>query len=172
MNLSPEERRTGKQNFDEAVGTTRRDFLKGSLLAGGVAAAGLGSIYFGYDGHIDDRLRVGIIGTGDEGNVLIGAINPDFIDVVAIADIRPYSRHRAFHGDWYSPSAHGARPGLLQVYKDREGWADETAARKHVKVYEADYNELLDDKNVEAVILAAPLHMHHPIAINAMRKGK
>jgi predicted dehydrogenase len=173
MNLTPEQKAIGKQNFDEATGSTRREFLATVGIVGGTAAAaGLGAKYFKYGPKLDDRLRVGIIGTGDEGNVLIGALNPDYIDVVAIADIRPYSRHRAFHGDWYSPSAHAARPGLLQVYKDREGWADETAARKHVKVYEGDYNELLDDKTVEAVIIAAPLHMHHPIAINAMRKGK
>src|SRR3954451_10248325 len=173
MNLTPEQKTLGKQNFDEATGSTRREFLATIGIVGGTGGgAGLGAKYFKYGTKLDDRLRVGIIGTGDEGNVLIGALNPDYIDVVAIADIRPYSRHRAFHGDWYSPSAHAARPGLLQVYKDREGWADETAARKHVKVYEGDYNELLDDKNVEAVIIAAPLHMHHPIAINAMRKGK
>ena len=49
---------------------------------------------------------------------------------------------------------------------------DETEARKHVKVYENDYNELLDDPNVEAVIIAMPLFMHHPMAVAAMRKGK
>src|SRR4029079_17752314 len=171
--LTPEERAIGKQNFDEATGSTRREFLTTIGIVGGAAAAvGLGSKYFKYGPKLDDRLRVGIIGTGDEGNVLIGALNPDYVDVVAIADIRPYSIHRAFYRDWYSPTAHVARPGLLSVYGDREGWKSETDARKHVKVYTADYNELLDDKNVEAVIIAAPLHMHHPIAINAMRKGK
>ena len=172
-NLTPEERALGKQNFDEATGSTRREFLATIGIVGGTAAAvGLGSKYFKYGPKLDDRLRVGIIGTGDEGNVLIGALNPDYVDVVAIADIRPYSIHRAFHGDWYSPTAHIARPGLLSVYGDREGWKTEADARKHVKVYTGDYKELLDDKNVEAVIIAAPLHMHHPIAINAMRKGK
>ena len=171
MNLSPEERRIGKQNFDEAVGTTRRDFLKGSVLAGGVAAGGLGAVYFGYDGKIDDRLRVGIIGTGDEGGVLIGAINPEFIDVVAIADIRPYSIYRAFYGDWYSDGARAARPGLLEVYKG-EKWADRTAAEKHIKVYTDGYQSLLDDPNIEAVIIALPLHLHHEAALAAMRKGK
>ena len=173
MNLSPEEKQIGKENFQEATGTTRRDFLKQSIVL--TAAAGstvtLGGCYFGYK-KIDDPLRVGVIGTGDEGNVLIGALNPDYIDVVAIADIRPYSVHRAFHGDWYSPGAHDARPGLLQVYKDKYGWTDRTAAEKHVKVYRDDYHELLDDPNIEAVIIAVPLHLHHPVAMAAMRKGK
>ncbi|HJQ79739.1 MAG TPA: Gfo/Idh/MocA family oxidoreductase, partial [Lacipirellulaceae bacterium] len=173
MNLSPEEKQIGKQNFDEAVGTTRRDFLKGSVLAGGTAAAAsLGAIYFNYGKSLDDRLRVGIIGTGDEGGVLIGALNPKYIDVVAIADIRPYSLHRAFYGDWYSPGAHSARPGLLEVYKDEEKWTDRSAAEKHIKVYTNGYKELLDDANVEAVIIALPLHLHHQAAVDAMRKGK
>ncbi len=171
MNLSPEERQTGKQNFDEAVGTTRRDFLKGSVLAGGVAAVGLGSIYFGYGGKIDDRLRVGVIGTGDEGNVLIGSLNPEFIDVVAISDIRPYSLHRAFYGDWSNDGTREARPGLLEVYKS-EKWADRSQAEKHIKVYKDHYQDLLDDPNVEAVIIAVPLHLHHDVAVAAMRKGK
>jgi predicted dehydrogenase len=174
MNLSPEERKIGKDNFNEAVGTlSRRELLKGAILAGAGTGVGLGAAYFGYDPKIDDRLRVGIIGTGDEGGVLIGALNPDFIDVVAIADIRPYSIHRAFYGDWYSDGAHAARPGLLEVYK-RDGWADAEAAEKHIKVYLDDYQKMLDDAelDIEAVIIALPLHLHHEAAIAAMRSGK
>ena len=172
MNLSPEEKKIGKENFQEAVGTTRRDFLKGSIAATVAAAASARwAATTSATRRSTIRLRVGIIGTGDEGNVLIGALNPDYIDVVAIADIRPYSVHRAFYGDWYSPGAHSARPGLLEVYK-REGWADRAAAEKHIKVYTDGYDELLDDPNVEAVIIAVPLHLHHPVAIAAMRKGK
>src|SRR5690349_7259097 len=138
MALTPEQKKIGKQNFDEATGTTRREFLAAIGVAGGaVAVASIGSKWYGYGPKLDDRLRVGIIGTGDEGNVLIGALNPDYIDVVAIADIRPYSVHRAFHGDWYSPGAHAARPGLLSVYK--KDFKDEDEAKKHIKVYNEDY---------------------------------
>src|SRR3990172_6327045 len=173
MNLSPEEKQIGKQNFDEAVGTTRREFLQNIGIVGGTAAvAGIGATYFHYGPKLDDRLRVGIIGTGDEGGVLIGALNPDYIDVVAIADIRPYSIHRAFHGDWYSPGAHAARPGLLEVYKQKHGWTDETAAKNHIQVHTDGYDTLLDDPNIEAVIIAVPLHLHYPVALAAMRKGK
>jgi predicted dehydrogenase len=173
MTLTPEEKEIGRQNFDEATGTTRRDFLKGSVLAAGIAGtAGVGAAYFNYTPlSVDQRLRVGVIGTGDEGGVLIGALNPAYIDVVAIADIRPYSVYRAFHGDWYSTGARSARPGLLEVYKD-EFDGDEKKAREHIKVYENGYAELLDNPDVEAVIIALPLHLHHPAAIAAMRKGK
>jgi predicted dehydrogenase len=168
MNLKPEEKEIGKQNFQEAVGTTRRDFLRGTVLVGAAAGTSLGAMYFGYGSKVENPLRVGILGTGDEGGVLIGALNPEYVEVVAIADIRPYNQHRAFHGDWSSDGTKKARPGLMDVY----GWKTEDEARKHVKVYTDSYEELLDDPDVEAVIIALPLWLHDVAAIQAMRKGK
>ena len=166
MNLSPEEKAVGKANFMTAVGSelTRREFIWGSVAAGAVSSAALGGFYFNY-GAVKDPVRVGIIGTGDEGSVLINNINPDFLDVVAISDIRPFNRWRAFHGD---PKNMDARMGLIRRY----GYANEDQARKHVKVYENNYKELLDDPDVEMVIIAVPLHLHAQIAIDAMQKGK
>ncbi len=175
MNLTPEERAIGKENFQAAIGSeyTRRDFLKGTLAAT-VAGAGVGAMYFGYaeGGTPKNPLRVGYIGTGDEGEVLLGALHSEntrkYIDVVAISDIRPFGVHRAFHGDQSSADALGRRPGLMSIY----GWKTEDEARKHVKVYDKDYMDLLNDPNVEAVVIALPLHLHAEAAIKAMRKGK
>ena len=167
MNLTPEQKAIGKTNFDTAVGFTRRDFLMGGIAAGAVSGAGLGAMYFKYGKSVGDPLRVGVIGTGDEGNVLMGAITPSYVQVTAISDIRPYSIHRAFHGDHSSPNALAVRCGLMTKY----GWTTEDEARKHVKVYE-DYKELLKDDNIEAVIIALPLFLHAPVAIEAMRSGK
>ncbi len=167
MNLTESEKWIGKENFDDAIGITRRDFLTGTLAAGLATGAGLGSIYFGYGKSVGSPLRVGVLGTGDEGSVLLGAHNPDYLNVVAIADIRPYNIFRGFHGDVSSPSANTARPGLMAKYK----WSSEDEARKKVKVYEA-YEDLLKDKNVEAVIIALPLHLHAEASIKAMRAGK
>ena len=167
MNLTEQQKQIGKENFADAVAITRRDFLGGAVAAGLATGAGLGSIYFGYGTSVGDPLRVGVLGTGDEGCVLIGAHNPDYLNVVAIADIRPYNVFRAFHGDVSSPSANTARPGLMKKYK----WSTEDAAREQVKVYQA-YEDLLADKNVEAVIIALPLHLHAEAAIKAMRAGK
>lgn len=170
MDLSPEEKAIGKENFYQVVGTTRRDFLLGTL---GTTGVGLGAMYFGYD-KIDKEnpVRIGVIGTGDEGSVLIGALNPDYVDVVAIADIRPYNIYRAFHGDLSSPNATKARPGLLKVYEQKYGWENQAEAEEHIKVYDENYEDLLADENVEAVIIALPLWLHDVAAIKAMKAGK
>jgi len=96
MNLTPEEKEVGRDNYYEAMGAfhafgtkepNRRDFLKNAIGGGLVTGAGLGAMYFGYDKKpIGKPVQVGVIGTGDEGNILIGAINPEFVQVVAIAD--------------------------------------------------------------------------------------
>src|SRR5262245_34021519 len=132
MNITPEQRDIGKQNFYESVGTTRREFLAGTVAAAAAGGAGLGAMYFGYGAKVEKPLRIGIIGTGDEGGVLIGSLNPDYVDVVAIADIRPYNQYRAFNGDANNPAA---RPGLNKVY----GWSEAEAAK--VKVYGDSYED-------------------------------
>ncbi|MCA9269910.1 MAG: Gfo/Idh/MocA family oxidoreductase, partial [Planctomycetales bacterium] len=168
INLTPEERAIGRDNYYEAVGVTRRDFLRGVVGAGAVSGGGLGAMYFGYGEPgkgLDKPLRIGFIGTGDEGGVLIGSLNPNYVQVVAIADIRPYNIHRAFHGD---ATAAAARPGLMSVYD----WKTEDEARRNVKVYDQDYHDLVDDPNVEEIIIALPLFLHHPVALEAMAKGK
>jgi predicted dehydrogenase len=166
MNLSPEERQVGQDNYHDVLSVSRRDFLKGVVAAGAVSGAGLGAIYFGYS-KVENPVRIGIIGTGDEGQVLIGGCTPDYVDVVAICDIRPYNVHRAFHGDWATLAGAAARPGLIAKYK----YADEKAAKEHITVYQ-DYKELLKHKDLEAVIIALPLHLHAIVAIDALQAGK
>lgn len=168
--LTEEQKQIGQDNYYEAVGVTRRDFIKGVAAAGAVSGAGLGAMYFGY-GKIDNPVRIGVIGVGDEGNVLIGGCTPEYVQVTAIADIRPSSIHRAFHGDWASGPALDARPGLLKQY----GYSSEAEARRNVKVYDQSnggMEALLDDPEIEAVIIALPLFLHAPIAIQAMMRGK
>lgn len=172
MNLTPEQKATGKENFYAALGSElmQRNFLVEGMKKGIASGHGLGSYYYGYGEKINEPLRVAALGTGDEGSVLLGAINPEFIQITAIADIRPYNVHRAFHGDYYSETVQKVRPGLMKKY----GWKTEEEARKHVKVY-SNYCQLfdeLDDKEYDAVIIGLPLFLHAPAAIAAMRKGK
>ncbi len=169
LSLNEKEKEVGKENFHAAIGSklVRRTLLEESIRKGVASKNGLGPLYFGYGASVPEPVRVGVIGTGDEGSVLIGALNPNYIAVKAIADIRPYNVHRAFHGDYFTEAK--TRPGLLAVYK----WKTEDAARKEVKVY-GDYRELIEhakDDKLEAVIIALPLHLHAPVAIAAMRAG-
>ncbi len=152
-----------------ACGCSRRNVLKAGVLAAAVPAVGVGSFYAGYSKTHGRRMRVAVMGVGDEGSVLLGACNPEFVEIVAIADIRPYNQYRAFHGDHYGDVALAARPGLMKLY----GWDTEDEARKHVKVY-ADYRDLLNDAKklgIEGVIIGLPLHLHSIASIQAMSKG-
>ncbi len=170
MNLTPEEREIGSDNYHSAVTAyekmQRRDFLKRTIAGGAAVAAGVGAMYFNYE-QPNRPVRISVIGTGDEGNVLIGALNPRYVEVVNICDIRPSSVHRAFHGDWSSPNAIKVRRGLMSVYD----WKSEDEARKFVDVHQ-DYKKAIDDPRVEGIIIALPLHLHAPVAIYAMMKGK
>ncbi|MGD9125962.1 MAG: Gfo/Idh/MocA family oxidoreductase [Planctomycetia bacterium] len=173
MNLTPEQKATGKENFYAALGSEhmeRSDLLEG-INKGISSGNGLGSHYYKYGKKIDEPIRVAVLGTGDEGSVLIGAINPKFVQVVAIADVRPYNIYRAFHGDHYSPDALKVRCGLMAKY----GWKTYEEAKKHVKIFEKGYRQLIDEldpKKYDAVIIGLPLFLHAPAAIAAMKKGK
>jgi predicted dehydrogenase len=160
IDLTSEQQAIGKANFQRVVGhygLNRRDFMKG-LLAAGTALPVSAAAYFGYEMLHGKPVTTGLIGTGDEGGVLAGEHNPDFLRIVAVCDIRPSNQERIFKGE---PA--GPRKGLEVKYgKD---------ARKHIRLYE-DYQQLLADKDIEAVVIALPLHLHAPIAIAAMRAGK
>ena len=69
MNLTREERAEGNDN----AGVSRRDFLKATAATAAIAGGGVGAFYFGYEKAIGSPVRVGVVGTGDEGSVLIGA---------------------------------------------------------------------------------------------------
>jgi predicted dehydrogenase len=158
--LSPEQKKTGQENFQQAVGQrgwTRRDFMKG-LLAAGAALPVSAAAYYGYQQLRGNPVRAGLIGGGDEGGVLVGMHNPDYLKFIAVADIRPSNRKRIFTGE---PT--GPRLGFNKIYgKDAE---------KDIKVYD-NYKELLENKDVEAVVIALPLHLHAQVAMDALRAGK
>ena len=170
MYLGPEEKEVGKANFCAAIASVaiRHDFLKRQVTKSLASKQGLGAYYFAYE-SVEKPVRVGVIGTGDEGSVLIGALNPKYMEVGAIADVRPYNVWRAFNGDYSSPAANKARPGLMSIYD----WKTEDDAKKHVKVYGA-YQDLIKnakEDGIEAIIIALPLHLHAPCAVMAMKAG-
>ncbi|MDR2761202.1 MAG: Gfo/Idh/MocA family oxidoreductase [Planctomycetaceae bacterium] len=174
MHLTTEQKSIGRENFFSAIGSEwlQRKLLKEVNTLDLKSGQGLGAKYFGY-GTVDKPVRVAILGTGDEGGVLIGALNPRYVQVVAIADIRPFNQYRAFHGDESSVNAR-IRTGLIKKY----GWKNETEARSKIRVYD-DYKKLLDEEknitdpetSIEAVIIGLPLFLHAPAAIAAMKQG-
>ena len=98
IDLTPEQKEIGKANFNRMVGhygQSRRDFMKG-LLAGTavlpVAAAG----YYGYSKLHGSPVKAGLIGAGDEGGVLVGEHNPEYLEFIAYSDIRPSNQKRIF----------------------------------------------------------------------------
>ena len=174
MHLTTEQRNIGQENFYAAIGSNllRRDLLKKVNSPELQSGKGLGSEFFGY-GTVEKPIRIAVLGTGDEGSILIGAMNPKYVQVVAIADVRPFNQHRAFHGDASNANTLALRSGLIKVF----GWKDEAEARENVKVF-GDYKELLDfykdkegDEGIEGVIIGLPLFLHAPAAIAAMKQG-
>lgn len=154
MQLTPEQKQLGKDNFNEAVAFSRRALLTG--VAAGVP--GVAAAYFGYKKLEGSPLKVGFIGTGDEGSVLLGQHPPESMEIVAIADLRQSNRLRALHGD-----GDDVRPGLIKKL------GRDTAMQ--ITLYD-DHKALLADPRVEAVVIAVPLNQHARIAMDALEAGK
>jgi predicted dehydrogenase len=157
MFLTPDQKEIGKQNYADALetaGVTRRSFLKG----GAAVAAGAGAFYFNYQKLTGAPVKTGFIGTGDEGCVLITHHPPEYMDIVAIADLRPSNQKRAFDGDGIED-----RVGLIKKL------GRDTASK--IKVYNT-HKELLADPEIEAVVVATPLNTHYQIVIDCLKAGK
>jgi predicted dehydrogenase len=129
MNLTEEQRTIGRRNFLKAAAAlpAAGAFVYSAALRGG-------------------PLRVGFVGTGNEGRVLLNNADPAFINVAAVADVFPVNRAIA-----------------LQLARSK--------FNPDAKAY-ADYRELLAGEKVEAIITACPLHMHFPVVMDALNAGK
>jgi predicted dehydrogenase len=89
-----------------------------------------------------DRVKVGLIGSGGRGQFLAGEFKEIGAEVAAVCDV-------------YEPNL---RAGLK-------------AASSGAKSY-GDYRRLLEDKTLEAVIVATPDHWHAKMVIDAVNAGK
>lgn len=163
IDLTPAEREIGKANFQGVVGShynanqpNRRQFMKGALAAAGTVPVGAAA-YYGYTKLQGGPVKAGLIGSGDEGGVLVGEHNPEYLEFIGVADIRPFNRRRIFDGE-----PRGPRKGFNKIYGSRAN---------NIKVY-SNYSELLDNPEIKIVVIALPLHLHAPVAIEALNKGK
>ncbi|MFO0960181.1 MAG: Gfo/Idh/MocA family oxidoreductase [Isosphaeraceae bacterium] len=155
--LTAEQRALGQRNAQVAMGSTRRDFLKA---AAAIPAAG--AFYFGYERMADKPpVRAAIIGTGDEGcQAMIRYHNRAYIDFIGFCDIRPSQVERA-------------KKEFLDHKDPADGKTNDysKADVDGLKIYPS-YKEMIEDKDVEVVVIALPLFLHAPIAIEAMKAGK
>lgn len=155
MQLTPEQQQLGKENFHEAVAFTRRNFLVGAA----AAVPTLGAAYFGYSKLQGDPVKVGFIGSGDEGSVLLTQHPPAYMNIVAVADLRAKNRVRALNGD-----GNDIRIGLIRKLGHKTAMG--------IKLYR-DHKELLEaHPEIEAVVIAVPLVQHAEVAIDCLKAGK
>ncbi len=91
----------------------------------------------------NDRIRIGVIGTGGRGRLLMGLFNqcPE-AETVAVCDV-------------YGPRRSQAKEKLAPQ------------AREY-----GDYRQVLDQKELDAVVIATPDHWHTPMALAAIAAGK
>jgi len=163
LDLTAEQREQGKANFQQvSESLTRRGFMKSMLAAGAVVPVSA-AVYFGYESVHGKPVKAALIGCGDEGGVLLGEHNPEYLEFVAACDIRPYNQKRIIDGD---PKV-ALRKGFRKVYGDRYA---QKVATNHMY---SDYKEMLaKEKEIEAVVIAVPLHLHAQVTIDCLNAGK
>ncbi len=132
--------------------TNRRQFIRtavGASLAPFILPSGLRA-----QNSPNGKLSVGFIGTGKQGNILLGRFFalPDAV-VVATCDVDTNRREAA-----------------KKRIEDNYG-KDKPAGWKGCDAY-ADFRELLDRKDIDVVVIATPDHWHAIIAIAALQSGK
>jgi len=123
----------------------RRSFLKGLGLMSGISLAASYpwlSAFSRDDISETSKARIGIIGSGSRGRLLMGYLVQDpHCEIVAICDN-------------YQPSIDEA----LKI-------------TPKAKVFR-DYHELLDMKEIDGVVIAVPLYLHAQITLDAFAAGK
>jgi predicted dehydrogenase len=120
----------------------RRIFLKNTGLVAGGLLINKANLFAG---NTEKVISIGIIGCGDRGKGIMHVLNesPDKFKITAVCDVLDFR--------------------LAEAQKVSKGEA--------YKQY-TNYLQLLDDKSIDAVIVAVPLNMHYPIAVDVLKAGK
>jgi hypothetical protein len=129
--------------------TTRRDFLKKATIAGAGLSILPSTILSGKD--VETKVRLGFIGVGLRGqNHLDLALRRNDVEVVAICDVQ--QRMIDMSKDLIKKSG---RPAPQVIMDGPHG-----------------YRKLLENKNIDAVIIATPWEWHTVMCLDAMRAKK
>ncbi len=137
---------------DQSKKFTRRDFLGTSL----IGMAGL-TILPGFKGvnkifSPNDTINLGFIGMGQQAMFLLnGFMSIEGVQVIAGCDVYEIKRQR--------------------FEKRVKTFYDKAKKTVEVKTYEK-YQDLLANKDIDAVVIATPDHWHALIAIDACKAGK
>ncbi len=121
---------------------SRRDFIK---VAGTTVGAAIATSYAPLSYAANEKVRVGCIGTGGQGSFHIryGLSSASNIQIVAVCDV--------------------FRPHLEGAYQ--------VAGGGDIKKY-MDYREMLEKEQLDAVVIATPLHTHFQITSDCLDAGK
>ena len=149
-NLTPEQRVLGRENADRALGVSRRDLLKAAA-----AAPALGRFYFGYEGMGGKSAGQG----GDHRHRRRRLPGDDPLAQPRLPRLHRLLRHPAV-------AARAGRQGILEPQSTTRA-----ADVKKLKRYDTK-EEMYDDPDVEMIVIALPLWLHAPVAIEAMKHGK
>jgi predicted dehydrogenase len=142
MYLRSDEKTRGFDNFCGGMASKplRRKFLQDAMVKKLTPSSGLNAYYFHYEKPAKP-LVVGVIGTGRQGAKLLASINPAYVTVKSIADIRPSSQAAA-----------------KALVKDATVYDD---YKKLIDAAKAD--------GLQGVIIALPSHLHAAAALAAMK---
>ena len=128
----------------------RRDFLKSAATIGAIGAAVMAAPRILHAANKGDVIRLGIIGCGTQGGVLIANVlncrQAENVSLQAVCDIWPFNRNYRADG----------------------------LAKRGIKVGQyIDYGDMLDREkgNLDAVIVATPDWVHHEHGIACMEAG-
>ena len=127
---------------DENSNWTRRRFLRESAVAG-VGLASLGGLAPARVLGANQKIRVGVLGTGERAQYLMSIFKRQpEVEFVAVCDVYGPHREKALKLAGPTATAH------------------------------LDYREVLDRKDVDAVIIGAPDHWHKTMLVDAVHAGK
>lgn len=123
---------------------SRRNFIRQSgILAGGLMLNN--ELLQAFSKVADDKLTIAVIGCGDRGKGIMHILkqSPDLFSVKGVCDILDFR---------LAETKQIQLPGSIKKVTD--------------------YRQLLDDKTIQAVIIATPLHLHYKMASDALAAGK
>jgi predicted dehydrogenase len=121
----------------------RRNFIKQSSAT--LGALLLADQLFPFSNtHAEEKLNIGIIGCGSRGVGLMSVLKElqDKFQITALCDVLDFRFKEA-----------------------------KEVVTNDVKEYK-DYRKMLDDKSIQAVVIASPLYLHYQMAADALKAGK